>query len=81
MAISLKLISSRAAPYWALIWSVLTRLLIGATGGSYVLTARATDNNGDNTVSSPINITVTGGTGNNDNFANVQPLSGQSGAV
>ncbi|MFZ0061072.1 MAG: Ig-like domain-containing protein, partial [Pyrinomonadaceae bacterium] len=54
---------------------------IGATGGSHVLTARATDNNGDNTVSSPINITVAGGTGNNDNFANAQPLSGQSGSV
>ena len=54
---------------------------ISAPGGPHVLTARATDNSGDTTVSSPINITVAGGTGNNDNFANAQPLSGETGVV
>ena len=54
---------------------------IGAPGGPHVLTARATDNSGDTTVSGPINITVAGGAGNNDNFANAQPLSGQTSAV
>ncbi len=54
---------------------------ISAPGGPHVLTARATDNSGDGTVSAPVNITVAGGTGNNDNFANAQPLSGQTSAV
>lgn len=53
----------------------------GVPGGAYVLTAKATDNSGDATVSNPINIVVAGGSGNNDNFANAQALSGQTGAV
>ncbi|MEP6922084.1 MAG: Ig-like domain-containing protein [bacterium] len=53
-----------------------------ASGGPHVLTARATDNSGNTTVSAPINISVTGPVGPSNNyFATAQVLSGYSGSV
>ncbi len=52
-----------------------------APSGSHVLTAKATDNSGDSGISLGVNVTVAGGNGSNNNFANAQPLSGETGSV
>ena len=54
---------------------------LSAPSGAHLLTAKATDNSGDATVSGTVNITVAGGNGSNDNFVNAQPLNGQTGTV
>jgi glucose/arabinose dehydrogenase len=40
---------------------------MGVTAGTYTLTAKATDSNGQTTISSPVTITVTGNTGSGSN--------------
>ena len=70
----INLIGTDTTSPYSIIWN-------SAPGGTHILTARATDNSGDATISSPVSITIAGSTVSNNQFVNAQPLSGESGTV